>query len=205
MTPGHGGWQGCALEGSRVCARTSHTSPMYIVAACPVPSLPTRHLVFPRNPVPSLSLSPVHFSVRDLPAMESASRRVLRSRITETPLATPPAGPSTAMPSAGTLSTAMPSAGTPATVTPSADSPLAPKAEPDVPPGPTVAPSHYVASPPPTGDVSEPQLAPAVTTGADDTSEQVYIRVSVDALAEMEALAHAPPQTLDPASKSRLA
>src|SRR6266705_1589615 len=58
MTPGHGGWQGCALEGSRVCARTSHTSPMYIVAACPVPSLPTRHLVFLRTPVLSLSLSP---------------------------------------------------------------------------------------------------------------------------------------------------
>ncbi len=156
------------------------------------------------------------FSVRDLPAMESASRRVLRSRIAETPLVTPSAGPSTAMPSAGTPATATPSAGTPmpsagtpmpSAGTPFADSPLVPKAEPDVPPGPTVAPSHDVASPPPTGDVSEPpepQLAPAVTTGADDISEQVYIRVSVDALAEMEALAHAPPQTLDPASKSRL-
>src|SRR6266705_4129757 len=112
MTLGHGGWQGCALEGSRVCARTSHTSPMYIVAACPVPSLPTQHLVFlpePRSPFLSLA----RFSVRDLPTMESASRRVLRSRIAETPLVTPPAGPSTAMPSAGTPATATPSAGTP--------------------------------------------------------------------------------------------
>src|SRR6266705_3404684 len=145
MTLGHGGWQGCALEGSRVCARTSHTSPMYIVAACPVPSLPTRHLVFLPEPRSlSLSLPPVHFSVRDLPAMESASRRVLRSRIAETPLAAPPTGPSTAMPSAGTPATVTPSAGTPmpSAGTPLADLPLALKAEPDVPPGPTVAPSH---------------------------------------------------------------
>src|SRR6266705_150216 len=59
MMPGHGGWQGCALEDSRVCARTSHTSPMYIVAACPVPSLPTRHLVLSPHPRPrSLLLAP---------------------------------------------------------------------------------------------------------------------------------------------------
>src|SRR6266705_2835345 len=45
------GGEGCALEGSRVCARTSHPSPIYIVAACPpVASLPTRHLVLSPHP-----------------------------------------------------------------------------------------------------------------------------------------------------------
>src|SRR6266705_2290944 len=109
MTPGHGGWQGCALEGSRVCARTSHTSPMYIVAACPVASLPTRHLVFLQN-LRSPSLSPAHSSVRDLPAVESASCCVLRSCVVETST-TLPAGLPTVTPSAGTSAT--PSAGLP--------------------------------------------------------------------------------------------
>src|SRR6266705_247172 len=154
MTLGHGVWGGLCPGGqSRVCAYVAHIAYVYSRCVPPVASLPTRHLVFPRTPVLSLSFSPACFSVRDLPAMESASRRVLRSHIAETPLTMPSAGLPTVMPSAGTPITAMPSAGTPATPsagTPSADSPLVPKAEPDIPPGPIAAPSHDVALKPPT-------------------------------------------------------
>src|SRR6266705_3285186 len=205
MMPGMVGGEGRALEGCRVCARTSHSSPMYIVAACPRRFLP--YATSCSFPTPVLALSPARSSVRDLPTMESASRRVLRSRIAETP-ATPPAGLPTVMPSAGTPVTATPSAGTPmpsagtpmpSAGTPFADSPLVPKAEPDVPPGPIAAPSHDVASPnPPTGDAPEPQ--PALPPTGD-----VYLRVSRDALSRAEALAHTPPQSLDPAAKSQLA
>src|SRR6266705_1480026 len=52
------GGEGCALEGSRVCARTSHTSPIYIVAACPRRFSPhTTSCFLPNLPVLSLSLS----------------------------------------------------------------------------------------------------------------------------------------------------
>src|SRR6266705_2366027 len=144
MTLGHDGWGGLCPGGqSRVCAYVAHIA--YVYSRCMPPSLLSpRDILFPSEPPSfslSLSLAPACFSVRDLPAMESASRRILRSRVPETS-ATPPAGLPTVIPSAGTPIapiTAMPSAGTP-----SADSPLPPKVEPDIPPGPIAAPSHDV-------------------------------------------------------------
>src|SRR6266705_6912878 len=93
MTLGHSGWQGCALEGSRVCARTSHTSPMYIVAACPVPSLPTRHLVFLLEPR-SLSRPPASPCVIcppwRVPCAVSSAPTLRRPPSPRRPLACPP-------------------------------------------------------------------------------------------------------------------
>ena len=97
------------------------------------------------------------------------------------------------------------------------------KTEADVPPGPAMphaecAPSHCVAfTNSPAGDVlavaattalpsppSEPELRPAVIAGPGDSSEQYFIRISADTLAEIAPLVEAAPRTLDAAGKSQI-
>ena len=77
---------------------------------------------------------------------------------------------------------------------------------------PSTSPSHYVASPPCPTEACPTELnhrlKPTVTDGrlesGDDVSEQYLVRISMNTLAELGALAAEFPATLDPAAKSQL-